>query len=200
MNAMNVNATAVVSSLACLALTAQSAIAAEAPESDSGEREENALHSDSRVAVGYQISPVELDLRGKDRALVGLGSYIVNALGACNDCHTEPPFEAGGNPFEGETEIINTARFLAGGRQFGPIVSALTPPVTSTNITPDEDGRPAGLTFEEFDHVMRTGRDNGRIQLVMPWHVYSKMTRLDMRAIYEYLRAVPSLPDTEEEP
>ncbi len=45
---------------------------------------------------------------------------------------------------------------------------------------------------------MRTGRDpdgSGRILQVMPWPVYSKMTDLDLRAVYEYLRAIPSLPD-----
>jgi mono/diheme cytochrome c family protein len=145
----------------------------------------------SRVAVGYRINPVELRLRGKNLFLVGLGSYLVNAGGGCNDCHTHPSFAPGGDPFKGETEIINTAQFLAGGRQFGP--------TTSANITPDENGRPAGLTFEEFEHLLRTGRDKGgEILQVMPWNVYGKMTRFDLRAIYEYLSAIPSLPDNPE--
>jgi hypothetical protein len=145
--------------------------------------------SDSRVRIGFRISPVELNLRGKNRALVGLGSYIVNAAGACNDCHTSPPHLPGGDPFLGEPEIINVEQFLAGGRAFGPIVSP--------NITPDEHGRPAGLTFEEFESLMRTGRDpeDGRILQVMPWNIYGKLTTRDLRAIYEYLRAIPPLPD-----
>lgn len=166
---------------ACLGLAATLAVA----DDDDDDNDDD--DSDSRVVVGYQISPVQLDLRRKNRALVGLGSYLVNAAGGCNDCHTDPPFAEGGNPFEGETEIINTARFLAGGREFGPI--------TSPNITPDEDGRPAGLTFEEFEHLMRTGRHDDRILQVMPWNVYGKMTRRDLRAIYEYLSALPSLPN-----
>ncbi|HEU5134948.1 MAG TPA: hypothetical protein VFU13_07375 [Steroidobacteraceae bacterium] len=56
----------------------------------------------------------------------------------------------------------------------------------------------AGLTFEEFEHLLRTGEDQGRILQVMPWNVYGKMTRLDLRAIYEYLSAIPSLPDNPE--
>jgi hypothetical protein len=44
----------------------------------------------ARIKVGYRIAPVALNLRGKNRALVGLGSYIVNAQGGCNDCHTYP--------------------------------------------------------------------------------------------------------------
>ena len=47
------------------------------------------------------------------------GSYIVNT-GGCNDCHTNPEFAPGGNPFLGEPEQINVDRFLAGGREFGP--------------------------------------------------------------------------------
>lgn len=174
---------------ACLGLTA-AAIAAEDTVEDSSMRGAANELLASRVAVGYRISPVELQLRGKNRFLVGFGSYLVNASGACNDCHTHPSFMAGGDPFKGETEIVNTAQFLTGGRQFGPI--------TSPNITPDENGRPAGLTFEEFEHLMRTGQDEGEILQVMPWNVYGKMTRLDLRAIYEYLSAIPSLPDNPE--
>ena len=57
-----------------------------------------------------------------------------------------------------------------------------------------------GLTLEEFIQGMRTGIDlkddllppgNTSILQVMPWPVYSMMTRCDLRAIYEYLRAIP---------
>ena len=34
---------------------------------------------------------------------------------------------------------------------------------------------------------MRTGHDAGEILPVMPWNVHGKMTRLDLRAIHEYL-------------
>jgi len=122
--------------------------------------------------------------------LVGLGSYIVNGQGACNDCHTNPNYAPGGNPYIGQPEVINAEQYLSGGRQFGPF--------TSKNLTPDQYGRPAGLTFEEFKNVIRTGQDpdkpNYTLQ-VMPWPVYKNMTDLDLLAIYEYLRAIPSLPD-----
>src|SRR5215510_5025390 len=173
--------------MAACGVLAATAVAAENPLEDQSAQAAAGEFFASRVAVGYRINPVELRLRGKNRFLVGLGSYLVNAGGGCNDCHTHPSFAPGGDPFQGETEIINTAQFLTGGRQFGPI--------TSANITPDENGRPAGLTFEEFEHVLRTGEDDGRILQVMPWNVYGKLTRLDLRAIYEYLSAIPSLPD-----
>lgn len=176
---------------ACLGLTATAVMAGDSAQEQAQEQSTRAAANESfasRVAVGYRINPVELRLRGKNRLLVGLGSYLVNAGGGCNDCHTHPSFAPGGDPFKGETEIINTAQFLAGGRQFGPI--------TSSNITPDEHGRPAGLTFEQFEHLLRTGEEeDGKILQVMPWNVYGKLTRLDLRAIYEYLSAIPSLPD-----
>jgi hypothetical protein len=156
---------------------------------ESEQQPETNAFGDSRVRTGFRISPVDLNLRGKNPALVGLGSYIVNAAGACNDCHTFPAHLPGGDPFMGEPEIINAQQFLAGGRPFGPLISP--------NITPDEHGRPAGLTFEEFESLMRTGRDpeSGDVLQVMPWNIYGKLTDRDLRAIYEYLRAIPSLPD-----
>jgi hypothetical protein len=149
-----------------------------------------------RIIRGFQIAPVPLDLHGKDLALVGLGSYIVNAQGGCNDCHTNPPFAEGGDPFQGQPKHINVEGYLAGGTPFGPFVSR--------NLTPDENGRPAGLTFAQFREVIRTGKDidhvpphvpseeNDLLQ-VMPWPIYKEMLDSDLRAIYEFLRAIPPL-------
>jgi len=55
--------------------------------------------SESRIKRGFAIAPVKLNLVEKNRALVGLGSYLVNAVGGCNDCHTNPNYAPGGNPF-----------------------------------------------------------------------------------------------------
>ncbi|HKV08143.1 MAG TPA: cytochrome C [Thermoanaerobaculia bacterium] len=140
---------------------------------------------EARIQQGFRIAPVPLKFRKNVRDLVGLGSYIVNAQAGCNDCHTNPPYAEGGNPFEGEPEQINAEHYLAGGTAFGPFISA--------NITPDSSGRPHGLTFQEFLEVMHTGHDpdDGGILQVMPWPVYGKMTRRDLRAVYEYLSAIP---------
>lgn len=144
----------------------------------------------SRIQRGFAIAPVPLRLRGKNIALVGLGSYLVNAAGGCNDCHTNPPYAAGGDPFLGEPKKINAEHYLAGGVAFGPF--------TSRNLTPDEAGRPAGLTYGQFRQVMRTGidLDNEHPQIspllqVMPWPVYQDLTEHDLLAIYEYLSAIP---------
>jgi hypothetical protein len=145
-----------------------------------------------KIIRGLHLTPVPLNFEQTNVLLVGLGSYIVNAQGGCNDCHTNPPYAPGGDPFQGEPEQINAETYLAGGQEFGPF--------TSRNLTPCTDGKPAGLTFEEFTKVMRTGVDlkDGQtgppdtpILQVMPWPVYGKMTRCDLRAIYEFLRAIP---------
>jgi hypothetical protein len=152
-------------------------------------------NSDREIQQGFAIAPVPLNLKGKDRALVGLGSYIVNGQGGCNDCHTNPPFAAGGDPHLGQPTVVNAAHYLAGGMAFGPFVSRnLTPDVTS--------GRPANLTFEEFKTIIRTGIDDDALPpnvpsathdllQVMPWPVYRHMTDHDLRAIYTYLSAIP---------
>lgn len=158
-------------------------------------RNERALNlTDRRVVRGFLIAPVPLNLPGKNAALVGLGSYIVNAAGGCNDCHTNPPYAPGGDPFLGQPKQVNAAHYLAGGMPFGPFVSR--------NLTPDENGLPAGLTRDQFFQVMRTGVDLKKIPphvpseendllQVMPWPVYQDLTETDLAAIYEYLRAIP---------
>ena len=99
----------------------------------------------SRIRIGYQRAPVPLRLEELNPAQVGLGAYYLNAQIGCTDCHTWPNYAPGGNPFLGQPEQINTARYLAGGRSFpGGIVSR--------NITPDPvTGLPAGLTLDALE-------------------------------------------------
>lgn len=151
----------------------------------------NSASSQSEIQRGFAISPVPLDLVGKNPARVARGSYIVNTSG-CSDCHTSPEFADGGNPFLGEPEQINTEGFLAGGTSFGPFVSR--------NLTPDADGLPGGLTLSEFIMSMRFGTDikalppnpNTLLQ-VMPWPVVGKHTDANLEAIYAYLSAIPCI-------
>lgn len=139
------------------------------------------------VKRGLALAPVPLTYKKKDKELVGYGSYLVNAIGGCNDCHTMPSYAVGGNPFLGQPEQINTTNYLAGGQQFGPF--------TSRNITPDlTTGLPANLTLDDFISLMRTGADPdnpGQLLQVMPWPTYGKMTDKDLKAIYAYLSAIP---------
>lgn len=152
--------------------------------------------SESKIQRGLAIAPVPLNLAGKNRALVGLGSYLVNAASDCNGCHAAPPgqFAAGGDPYLGEPKVINPATYLAGGSpMFGPFIPR--------NLTPDKTGRPeGGASYEEFRAIMRTGIDPdqahpqfGPFLQVMPWPAYQDMTENDLRAIYEYLSAIPCI-------
>jgi hypothetical protein len=152
---------------------------------------------ESRIQQGFEIAPVHLNLHGKNRALVGLGSYLVNAVGDCNGCHAGPPgqFAPGGDPFQGQPKQINPATYLAGGTPlFGPVL-------LPRNLTPDSTGLPeGGASFEEFKSIIRTGIDPdhahpqfGPYLQVMPWPAFQDMTDHDLRAIYEYLSAIPCI-------
>ncbi|MEO7338016.1 MAG: hypothetical protein ABIV63_15695 [Caldimonas sp.] len=147
----------------------------------------------SQVKRGFELVPkgVHLSLAGKNRALVGLGSYLVNTSG-CIDCHSHPSYAPGGDPFQGQPEMVNAQQYLSGGRTFGPFIKA-------PNLTPDFAGKPAGLTLKQFLVTLRTGHNPndppGQVLQVMPWPAFGKKTERDLNAIYEYLRAIPSLPD-----
>src|SRR6516165_10767519 len=125
--------------------------------------------SNSTVQLGFAISPVTLNMKGKNPALVGKGSYLVNAKGDCNGCHNSPDlggeFAPGHNPFFGQPKQVNANGYLGGGEQFGPF-PGLGPGgagqlfVYPRNLTPDISGRPiGGATFQEFQAIMRTGHD-----------------------------------------
>jgi hypothetical protein len=143
----------------------------------------------SVIQQGFAASPIpkkELNLKGKDPAQVALGSYLVNGAGDCNGCHTFPRFlrpdgtargtngnftgntshqgsdprfgnpyldpPGDGQPLNGQLKAnTNVKHFLAGGRCFGFFMSR--------NITPDDSGKPRGLTEAEFIQVMRQGKD-----------------------------------------
>lgn len=174
---------------------------------------------EARIRRGFEIAPVQLDMDDKDRDLVGLGSYLVNAVADCNGCHSAGPkteFLPAGNPYAGKLPpIVNPATYLGGGRDFGQFIpnSPYTLHIISRNLTPDKTGRPiGGRTFEEFEQIIRKGADldgihptcmagqftdcvpppfDGKLLQVMPWPVHRNMRKHDLRAIYEYLSAIP---------
>ena len=54
------------------------------------------------AAIGLRIAPKFINMTGKDSTLVGLGSYIVNAMADCNGCHGSDPaneFPPTNNPY-----------------------------------------------------------------------------------------------------
>jgi len=119
--------------------------------------------TEQRIAAGYRITQVPVDLKGKDPLQVGIGSYIVNGTGVCNHCHSVNQFfkaeypqnqaQQIGNPYflpppygpylGGEvhgkaTFIIDHSTFVAGGQDFGV--------VRSKNLTPSPNGNVATPT------------------------------------------------------
>ena len=98
---------------------------------------------DERIAEGYRINPVPLNLTGLDPRKVGIGSYWVNSAGNCDGCHggtnggqytsAENPQNlpvALGGTYTGNyhsstatpynpTATENPVSFLAGGLNFG---------------------------------------------------------------------------------
>ena len=82
------------------------------------------------IRIGYAITPVPLNLEGKNRDLVGLGSFIVNAQADCNGCHTAggPPnfnYANSGNPYFLNQPLgtkTDPTAYLAGGTPFGQAV------------------------------------------------------------------------------
>jgi len=187
--------------IVCLAVTLAQAAHSRLPVGDplagapgiAGSGDSSSAGDRERIDAGFAMTPVPLDMQGKNPRLVGLGSYLVNAVGACHDCHTNPSYLPGGDPYQGQPIQINTANFLAGGKLFGPFVSS--------NLTPDANGLPTGRTLEQFMSVMRQGLNlncqpgdpppHCPLLHVMPWPNFQDSSDGDLQAIYEYLSAIP---------
>ena len=176
----------------------------------------------TRINIGYKVAPVKLNLKGKDRDLVGLGSYLVNAVNDCNACHTSgtaPNFEylSGHNPYDNQPKVLDPAHYLGGGQDFGPVGPPPSPDIITRNLTLIKPASPeGGHTFAEFRQIIRTGKDfdhlhpnctatittncipaftgiDGDLLQIMPWPYYQSMTDHDLLAIWTYLSAIPCL-------
>ena len=127
--------------------------------------------TNSKIKIGFSIAPVPLNLAGRNKALVGYGSYIVNAVGDCNGCHTAggPPnfnYAAGGNPYFNQPQVVDPTVYLSGGMNFGPVGtptgpnSYSGPNIIARNLTPNKQGVPeGGMSLSEFKKIMRHGPD-----------------------------------------
>jgi mono/diheme cytochrome c family protein len=136
-----------------------------------------------RLALTYFIdpyaptSPVEQSLRPEPTA--AYGEYVARALAGCSACHT--------------ARSLQTGRYLSppfsGGLAFKSRVHAGTMYV-SPNLTPDpETGRITTWTEDAFVARFRLGpliEDSP-----MPWGGFRRMTDVDLRALYKYLRSLP---------
>jgi hypothetical protein len=179
-------------------------------------------NEESLIKRGFEIAPVPLNLAGKNRSLVGLGSYLMNAASDCNSCHNsgQPPnfdFADGRNPylFLPGTNIpqpkkMNPLTYLGGGGIFGTVDGGPPGPdnplIIARNLTPDWTGRAeGGHTLAEFKQILRTGVDldqahltlptgfNGKVLQIMPWPTFQNITDHHLEAMYEYLSSIPCL-------
>jgi len=112
---------------------------------------------------------------------------------------------------------VNPATFLGGGRDFGAFPAPTSPlHIYSRNLTPDVTGMAeGGHSYSDFVQIMRTGIDfdgvhptcptttqtascvpypfDGSLLQIMRWPSFQDMTDRDLKAIYEYLSAVPCI-------
>lgn len=130
------------------------------------------------VQQGFAIAPVPLNLAGKDPNLVGLGSYLVNAVGDCNGCHSSGtpaslflyPYLPGGNPYFGQPQEIDPSVYLNGGTSFGSVGTPTGPKgyggpaIITRNLTPDYTGQAeGGHTLTQFIDIIRNGHDYDQV-------------------------------------
>jgi hypothetical protein len=136
----------------------------------------------ARAQAGLAASPFPVPTTGETTAQleqIGMGSYIVNAVSSCPDCHNNPAAAPGSG-------------YLAGGAQYEPVLAR--------NLTSDPNH---GLRMSEaqFLEVMQTGKDQklsptdggaAVALIVMPWEDFRWMSTTDMKNIYAYLQTVPA--------
>ncbi len=158
----------------------------------------------SMIERGFEIAPVPLNLEGKDPDLVGLGSYLVNAVGDCNGCHTggNPPnfnYVAGRNPYFGQKPKVDPKVYLSGGQDFGPVGTPTGsngyagPDMISRNLTPDKTGRPeGGHTLKEFKQIIRRGTDFD--------HLHPVCTAAQLQDIIQNGATPPCIPTSPDNP
>jgi hypothetical protein len=137
-------------------------------------QQKGARHSRKRCASPSQASREEFtrarDAGGRTLKEPGLGSYLVNGVGDCSGCHSFPQYldkggpgsnPAAGDPYNGKpstqkvfqqlTANFNYLHYLSGGQCFSPFMAR--------DLTPESNGKPEGLTKEQFVKVMRMGED-----------------------------------------
>src|SRR5262249_5195160 len=109
------------------------------------------------------------------------GSYLVNSVGACGNCHT--PRQQGvpdlSKKFSGGFQTFDEPWFT----------------VKGANLTPDRDTGLGGWSDADLHKALLTGMRPNGIQLapVMPYWAYKVMMPGDIDAIVAYLRSVPAI-------
>ncbi|MEW5978146.1 MAG: diheme cytochrome c-553 [Acidobacteriota bacterium] len=143
------------------------------------------------------------------KAQVKHGEHLVRVLG-CNDCHT--PHKIGPNGPEPDM-----TRMLSGHPEN---VAAPKPPTSlpepwvwagtgsntafagpwgityAANLTPDQNTGIGIWTEDMFLRAIKLGKHMGQSRQIMPpmpWPAFSNLDEQDLRAIYRYLRSIPTI-------
>jgi len=147
-------------------------------------------------AFANQFNETVSNLSATDRAKVGRGSYLLNTLADCSNCHTDgvPDGNFDSGLFPG-TFDVNTSTYLAGGVNMGPLLG-LPFSVFSRNITPDTETG-LNVTETQFIEIMRFGADfrrpNGSLRTNPHFPAEFRMTHEDFQALYTFLQTIPAV-------
>jgi len=126
---------------------------------------------------GFPTPPFQSGIVAPDASdLAARGSYLVNSVMGCTDCHT---------PVDPNTGAPLMDKYLAGRQPYeGPWGI-----VYGGNITPDEETGIGGWTDEEVKRALLSGiGKDGRRLILMPWYAYSNLTAEDADAVVYYLK------------
>jgi hypothetical protein len=144
-------------------------------------------------------NPAVYAMSTDDQALFARGSYLVNAVVGCNDCHGWPArVTTPGSTFL----MLSTDDYLAGGRVFG-VPPTLQAPLNqvytmSANLIGPANGAlhaAPPLAYPFFIGLLETGAhvedpDQRLVGFPMPVQVFRQMTNYDLQALYTYLNNV----------
>jgi len=126
----------------------------------------------STIARGAELAPVPLNMKGLNPALVREGSYIVNAQGGCNDCHT-----AGYAPSGGQ---VPETQWLLGDSTVG-----FRGP-WGTTYAPNLRRVAAKMNEDEWVRYVK----DLKTRPPMPWFTLKQWLEIDLRALYRYIRQI----------
>lgn len=110
---------------------------------------------------------------------IAYGKYLANSVANCRGCHTKRDLKTGafiGTPFAGGMTMDSD-----------PMIEGLS--FVSPNLTPHmEDGIIAKWDEHTFINRFRAGRVYQGSP--MPWGPFSRMTELELKALYRYLHSL----------
>ena len=134
-----------------------------------------------REAVALVAVFVVLSAAVQAETLLERGSYLMNSIAACGNCHTT---QGPDGPVPG-MEMAGMANFFE-----IPEFTIHTP-----NITPDPETGIGSWSDEEIVTAIREGRrpDGSMIGPMMPIGLYRHLSDTDVRSLVAYLRQVPAV-------